>query len=1571
MAQSTKKCRLPFLLPLSAAAIAFASVQALAEPSDAGLASHQSEWLIQNWETADGLPENSATAIAQSPDGYLWFGTFDGLVRFDGVKFTILNHKNTPQLPSSSIVNLHLDKRGRLWVSTYEGLVMREGEQWRVMTKEEVRTGDIVRSFVERSNGDLLLTKFNGKVMEFTDGQLKELPDPPGDAHNGYLGCTDEGGQWWVVQYKFVGRWDGHNWVPAISLTNLSNLTPQEVGCAQARDGGFWLLLGPQLRKYSHDTEVSRIQLPEPAGGVWSMSEDSRGNVWICTHDRGLCEVSRDGRMRRWDESNGLPYHGIRFAFEDRESDLWIGTSGGGLVRLKPRRFKSFGIEAGLGERVVKSVWPAPAGGLWIATYGQGLFRLGNGGITNVLISGWTDRDRYGQSVLTDKTGRTWVGTLVQGLWLSGQRGFERVPDDQARGNNFIALFEDSRGRIWLSGGNAVSVFESGTFRGYGPEQGVPLADAQCFGEDREGVLWLSNRRGLFRLENDHFLEVRDATKRPISEINFILGDKEGGLWLGSENEGLLRWRNGSLARIAAAAGLVGSSIQSIIQDQQGFFWITSNRGVLHARRNDLEELARGKVSRLSCEFFDLSDGLPSVEFSMRQPACAQDAGGRLWFATAKGVAMTDPSELRINTLPPSTQIEELIYYSDSKPGAEESTAEQRVKGPVFPDRLDLPPGSRRFEIRYTAPSLASPEKVRFEIQLDGTDKDWREVGNRRMAYFDNVGPGKHIFRVRATNGDGACDETGASLGFTILPLFWQTAWFRALEWLAPVAEGLLILALLRAMARRRLARRELDERLRFEQLVSEVSNSLINQPAKEIETKVVQALGRVTTFLGLDVAKLSLLTGPKGEDPVPLAWKVEQLLEVPVNITEEEFPWSAHELKVGHDLYFPSLDALPPEAQTDRVGYGKSGVRSIYHVPLLAMGEVIGSLGLFAVSRERRLPIALLERQRLIGEVFANALTRRSAENRLRESEARFRIMADAAPVLIWMSGVDKLCTYFNKPWLDFTGRTLDQEMGNGWADGVHPEDLPSCLKGYAEAFDARKAFLLQYRLRRHDGEYRWIADTGVPRYDAHGNFTGYVGSCVDVTERKRAEQKFRLAIESSPLAIVLMNQQGQMVLANRRSEQLFGFSGEELIGQSIEILLAQRFRHKLSDERSDFFGLMQTREMGRSEELLAQRKDGTEFQIEMGVSPIQSEDELLGLITILDVTEQRRQENALRESEERMNIAAEAANLGMWVWDCSQDFIWATGKLRQIFGFTPDSLITVEAFNERIHPGDRAARKLVLQRALEKLQGYHLECRLKLSDGTVRWIASHGRAESERDGKPRRLLGVCIDISERRRMEEEAQELSGRLISAQEDERSRLARDLHDEFSQKLALLAVDLDLFGQHPPEVGPGHRARVDELSTQVRELSSEAHRLSYELHPSKLEQLGLTAAMHGFCKEISAAHQLQVGFEARAVPRKLPGVVSLCLYRIGQEALQNVVKHSGACSAKVELSTEGNQIHLTVVDDGMGFDVQAAQTKGSLGLISMRERARLARGQITWESRKGFTRMEVRVPLSVT
>jgi two-component system sensor kinase FixL len=264
--------------------------------------------------------------------------------------------------------------------------------------------------------------------------------------------------------------------------------------------------------------------------------------------------------------------------------------------------------------------------------------------------------------------------------------------------------------------------------------------------------------------------------------------------------------------------------------------------------------------------------------------------------------------------------------------------------------------------------------------------------------------------------------------------------------------------------------------------------------------------------------------------------------------------------------------------------------------------------------------------------------LAQKLARDRLRESEALFRAMANIAPVMIWMSGPDKLCTFFNTGWLLFTGRSLEQELGNGWTEGVHSEDFDRCFQIYANAFDARQSFTVEYRLRRHDGHYRWVLDNGAPR----------IGSCVDITERKQAQDRFRLVVEASPNGIVLVNAQGHIVLVNAGGEKLFGYQREELIGQDVEVLVPERFRGEAALPDAARFHAATAGAKGTGLELFARRKDGTEFPVEIGSNLIESQEGTLLLCVIVDISARQEAEAQTRQHREEIAHLSRVAIMG-----------------------------------------------------------------------------------------------------------------------------------------------------------------------------------------------------------------------------------------------------------------------------------------------------------------------------------
>jgi two-component system sensor kinase FixL len=342
------------------------------------------------------------------------------------------------------------------------------------------------------------------------------------------------------------------------------------------------------------------------------------------------------------------------------------------------------------------------------------------------------------------------------------------------------------------------------------------------------------------------------------------------------------------------------------------------------------------------------------------------------------------------------------------------------------------------------------------------------------------------------------------------------------------------------------------------------------------------------------------------------------------------------------------------------------------------------------------------------------------------------------------------------------------------------------------------------------------------------------------------------------------------------------------------------------------------------------------------------------------------------LRESERRLNLAADTAHLGLWVWDTKNNEIWTTPQCRVLFGITTTEPLDPTHFFDAVHPDDRDRMQQDVAESLRADTDYEREYRLLLADDEIRWIAVRGHVARNKNGEPVQVRGVALDVSRRKQAEEATLQLSGQLINAREAERRRLARELHDDLNQHLALLAVELELFGQKPPAVSSAITERMQVFTEQVKKLSSAVHQLSHELHPAKLEQLGLESAVRGFCRELSAARKFEIVLESREVPRTLPENITLCLYRVVQEGLQNVVKHSGANGAKVEMTADENELCLVVSDQGCGFDIAKSKHGGTLGLVSMRERVRLVNGRITIQSRRGEgTRIQVQIPLTNT
>ncbi|HTI69610.1 MAG TPA: two-component regulator propeller domain-containing protein, partial [Candidatus Limnocylindria bacterium] len=734
-----------------------------------------SRYLIDNWEIEDGLPENSATSMGQTQDGYLWFGTFNGLVRFDGVRFKVFDPGNTPELPSPGIVNLHVDSSGRLWVSTLRGLVIRERGRWINLGNANGWKGNYVRTFAENA-GVIGMTSFDWKVARADVlGHVEPLPDPPGNLDSGCFAYVDALGRVWAIKREFAGYWDGTKW-QSTPITSL--VAPDMRGAAAARDGGLLVLQTTGLHRVRDNRLISSVTFQHEVAGAWNLHEDREGTVWVTDIQQGLHSISKEGQFTHYTATNGMEFSSVRFVEEDREQNLWVGTSGNGLFRLKPRTFAAIGLDSGLPERLVKSIAESKSGFHYFATYGKDAVQMKDGRISPVTAGAAVSG--YAQSVLVDREDRLWVGSYSTGpndvgLYYIDRSGRHPVAQADSGGGTVNALFEDSTGRLWIGGDKAAMVRGPAGFGSVQKKGGGALAGVRAFAEEPvKKTIWAINDEGLYEYGGNEWQEFTTPGGKRFGESSGLTFDREGALWLGTAQDGLLRIKNGQIAAITHAEGLPTYFLSCMLDDGLGYWWIGCNKGVIRVAKKDLDRVADRSLTHLPFQLYNTSDGLPSSECPTGlQPTGFRDSRGHLWFATTKGAAVIDPHFPNLNITQPEVRIERLTYV-------DQAGISHEIDEPAAAN-ISIPPGSRELEISYDALTFRAPEKVQLAYRLGGKSEPWIDIGNRRSVFFHTLHPGQLGLSIKAANDSGLWNDTGASIILDVRPFVWQTLWFRLL----------------------------------------------------------------------------------------------------------------------------------------------------------------------------------------------------------------------------------------------------------------------------------------------------------------------------------------------------------------------------------------------------------------------------------------------------------------------------------------------------------------------------------------------------------------------------------------------------------------------------------------------------------------------------------------------------------------------------------------------------------------------------------------------------------------------
>jgi len=544
------------------------------------------------------------------------------------------------------------------------------------------------------------------------------------------------------------------------------------------------------------------------------------------------------------------------------------------------------------------------------------------------------------------------------------------------------------------------------------------------------------------------------------------------------------------------------------------------------------------------------------------------------------------------------------------------------------------------------------------------------------------------------------------------------------------------------------------------------------------------------------------------------------------------------------------------------------------------------------------------------------------------------------------------------SRDFLTVTGLNREQVVGSLVRDIIPQPSRDMVLNRYQEAIRSGQPVRWEEKSVYPAGQrYGEVAVT--PLYDASGVATHLIGIVHDITERKRLEERCAEdLLEAAPDAMVVVNQAGRMILINRQTEILFGYQREEILGRSVEFLIPRRFHERHQAHRITFFFQPRIRPMGANLQLSGLRKDGTEFPVEISFSPIQTSEGILVTSAIRDISERKMAEDS------RLKLATIVESSDDAIASGTLDGIiasWNRGAER-IYGYTEAEAVG-KPIMMLVPPDlpDEENKILEMLRAGRSIE--HFETVRVTKNGKRINVSLSISPIKDSTGTTVGCCGIARDITERKEAEQALSEMTRKLIQAQEQERSRIGRELHDDISQRLAMLLLELERLGETPADI----QSRTRELRKELHQISDDVQALSHDLHSSKMEYLGAVAGMRSWCKEFGERQEMEVDFRSD-VPGPLPRELGLNLFRVLQEALQNVVKHSAATRVVVQIREDSGEIRLDISDSGRGFDVAAALEGNGLGLTSMRERIRLVNGTIAIDSKPmAGTTIRVRVP----
>lgn len=730
--------------------------------------------------TDSGLPQNSVYSILQTRDGYLWFSTLDGLVRYDGASFRVFNRANTKGINSNRIQCLFEDRDDVLWIGTEDGGLTRHSKGvFTTYTTEHGLLNNTVLQIRQAKDGALLvmtvagLMRFDSEKFEVISRDVFKIEGDIG--HQGPTGTT-----WHRVGGELRRIQNGSVTTYKVAGGGRGNLTHNQV--FEDRQGRLWLGVWQKgelllFKDGSYTTFTVKNGLP-PALFV-TFCEDRKGAIWWGTDGGGLVRF-KDGNFTTYTTEQGLSSNDIDTIFEDREGTIWVGTHDNGVTRLTRPVITTYSEKDGMVGKIFYPIIEDRSGCIW--TGYEGMNRFKDGKFTyyplNITRRHIQARESFAtiQALYEDREGSLWIGHN-RGLITFKDEKFTNRQEITERGWIY-AIYQDSQGALWIGFDNALMRYKDGEVKRFGFNDGFRDL-VQPIYEDRQGRIWIGSYGGLAQYVDGRLVFYTERDGLSTNRIRSIYEDSDGVLWIGTYDGGLNRFQDGKFTSYTMKEGMFSNGVFAILEDPRGNFWMSSNQGIYRVRKQQLNDFAEGRIKRIHSVSYGKADGMLNTECNGgRHPAGIKTRDGRLWFPTFNGIAIVDPEAAPFNSVPPPAMIENAILDRE----------ELDISQPV-----EIRPGKNDLEIHYTALSFIKTDHIQFKYKLEGLDRDWVEVGNRREAYYSHLPAGAYTFRVIAANSDGVWNEEGTRLLIKVLPPFYSTWWFLTLSALAVTGAGLLL----------------------------------------------------------------------------------------------------------------------------------------------------------------------------------------------------------------------------------------------------------------------------------------------------------------------------------------------------------------------------------------------------------------------------------------------------------------------------------------------------------------------------------------------------------------------------------------------------------------------------------------------------------------------------------------------------------------------------------------------------------------------------------------------------------